>query len=154
MSASTLEQLARAMKARSNILVLTGSLCDEMELGQKKLSDYAADLALKLNAPIAAGANTVNALRGKGARVTKKVAIEIVEMLRYDEWRDKVIPDRPDLLVFIGFPREIARALASASQATETIFLGTAEIAEGTYSMPDQSQVELEKALSILLKTL
>lgn len=154
MSVSTPEQLAKAIKARSSILVLTGSLCDEMELGQKKLSDYAADLALKLDAPIAAGANTVNALRSKGARATKKVAIEMVEMLRYDEWRDKVIPNRPELLVFVGFPREIAMALASAAKGTETISLGTAEIAEATYSLPDQSQAELEQALSSILKAL
>lgn len=154
MSASTPEQLAKAMKDGRNILVMTGSLCDEMEFGQKKLSDYAAELALKLDAPIAAGANTVNALRTKGARVTKKVAIEIVEMLRYDEWRDKVLSNRPDLLVFIGFTRSVAQALAASASSTQTVNLGTAEIAEATYSLPDQSQAEFERALKSILKAL
>lgn len=154
MSVSTPAQLARAMKGKKGILILTGSLCDQMELGEKKLSDYAADLALKLDAPIAASANTVNALRAKGTRVEKKLAIEIVEMLRYDGWRDPIMRNRPEVLIFIGYPRGIASGLVSATEGAETIVLGTTAIAESTYSSPDQSQSDFEQSLKSLLKAL
>ncbi|MBI2958259.1 MAG: hypothetical protein HYY32_05385 [Chloroflexi bacterium] len=154
MSVSTPEQLARVMKARKNVLVLAGSLCDEMELEGKKLGEYAADISVKLGAPVAATANSIAALRANGAKASKKLAIQLVEMLRYEGWRDPIMPERPELLLFIGYPKDVMKALASASTAVETVALCTSAIEEATHSLPAGSQRQFADELEAILKGL
>ena len=48
------QELATYLKSKKNILLLTGALCDEVDFDGKTLMDYAAELAKKLNLPVAA----------------------------------------------------------------------------------------------------
>jgi len=154
MSTVTPDQLASYIGGKSNVLVLAGYLCDEMEFEGKKLSDYVAELAAKLNAPVAATGNSVTALRQKGVKAQKKFAVPLVEMLRYDQWRDPIMANRPEVLLLIGYPPSIARGLVSAAQGVASVVLSTAAIEEATYSFPDASlqgyRLNLEKLLDCL----
>ncbi|MEW6033999.1 MAG: hypothetical protein AB1603_03995 [Chloroflexota bacterium] len=154
MSITTPAQLAKYIKGKKNVLVLAGYLCDEVEFNGKKLSDYAAEVALRLDVPVAATGNSVVALKQKGARAAKKVALGLVEMLRYKEWRDPVTASRPDLLVLIGYPREVARALVTAARGVETVVLGTSVVEEATYSLGDASLSQYQRNLEGLVKRL
>lgn len=154
MSVVTPAQLAKYMKARSNVIVMAGYQCDEMELDGRKLSDYAAEVALKLNAPVAATGNAVVALKAKGAKAIKKVAVELVEMLRYAEWRDPIMSHRPEAVVFIGYPKGIATSLVVAARDVDTMVLGADDVSEATYSLGDASLKKYQQNLDRLLKAL
>lgn len=154
MSVSTPARLAKYLKGKKNVLVMAGYHCDEVEFDDKKLSDYAADLANRLEAPIAAGGNSVVALKAKGAKATKKLALAVVEMFRYPSWRDPIMKERPDVLVFIGYPREMARGLVSAAKGVDTVVLGMAAVDEATLSLPDSSLKQYQRNLEGLVKAL
>lgn len=154
MNPSTPAEVARAMKGTRNLLVLAGSLCDEMELDGRKLLDYAADIALKLDAPVAATANTVVALKARGVRTAKKAAVQMVEMLRHEGWRDPVAAQRPEMLVLIGYPGEVARALVVATQGAQIVALGTSAVEQATYSLGNASQKRFQVELEEIIKGL
>ncbi|MBI2857458.1 MAG: hypothetical protein HYX90_00150 [Chloroflexi bacterium] len=154
MKLSTPQQLAQVMRQKKSVLLFAGPYCDEMELGGSLLSDYASNISLRLDAPIAASANTVNRLRQKKAKVAKKSAIELVEMLRYPDWRDPITAPRPDLCVFIGFSNVVAAALAHASRGTDTVVLGMSPSPDATYGFAESSQSGLQSNLDALLAAL
>ena len=154
MNTATSAQIAEYMRGKENVLILAGYQCDEMELGGRKLGDYAAELAVKLDAPVAATGNSVVALRDKGARARKQVALEVLELLRYEKWRGPIADKRPDLLVFIGYPRGMAQGLVSAARDVETVVLGTAAIEGATRCLPDASLKNYQKSLDQLIQSL
>lgn len=154
MSVATPARLARYIRGKKNVLVFAGYLCDEMELDGRKLSDYVAEISVKLGAPVAATGNTAVALKERGARAANKVALEVVEMLRYKEWRDPIMPQRPDLLVFVGYPGAIARALVTAAQGVETVVLGTAGVEEASQCLGEVSLAQYRRSLERLAKAL
>ncbi len=147
MTVSKPEEISRLLREKKGVLFLAGSLCDEMELGSERLCDYVANLSSRINAPVAASGNVINGLRERGAKVSKKAAIQLVEMLRYEGWRDPIMGARPELLVFIGFPNDVVRALVYATQGADTMVLGTGAIEGATYCLADCSQFQLKKDL-------
>ena len=149
------EELAKTMKAKSHVLIMTGALCDEVEFCGKKLLDYAAEIAGKVGAPVAATANTIMGLKERDVpRVKKMWAAEVVNYMRYP-WQDSVIDDKPDLLVLVGYNTTVAQSLVSAVVDAETMVLGNAVLEEATYSLPDASSLQqwqnnLEQLLNVL----
>jgi len=144
-------ELANALKSRKNVLLLTGYLCDEMELNGRRLVDYAADIALKLNLSVAATGNTVVALKERGVRAGKKVLAEMVNLTRFPHWGDPVITERPEVMVFIGYPPGVLKPLLPAVKGAETIVLGNVCLKEATFSLPDASLSQYRLNLESLI---
>jgi len=154
MSVNTPEEMANYLKTKKNVLLVTGSLCDEVELGGRRLLDYAADIAKGLKLPVAATANTAKGLRAREVGGVKKMwAAELVNYLR-SPWQDSIMPSKPEVLVFLGYGPEVARRLVSAVKSAETVVLGNRCVDEATHSLADTSLAGWEKALGELVKAL
>jgi len=140
MSVKQPQELASYIKGKKNVLVLTGSLCDSVDFGGKSLMDYAAEIIKKLGAPVAATANTPLGLKAKGAEPgeKKKYVAEILSALRFP-WMEPIMPEKPELLVFIGYPPAVAASLVSMVKDTETAVLGNTYVEQATCSLPDAS---------------
>jgi len=151
------EELARnlrELKEKKRVLLATGALCDEIELDGKKLLDYAAELALKLDVPVAATGNTVRGLRERGVEKTKKIFVaELLEFLR-SKWLEPLMPERPEVLILVGYTPEITRRLLTGLKDVETAVLGPAAIPEASYSLPDMSLKQWAENLERLVKSL
>ena len=134
------QELANYIKVKKNVLVLTGSLCDSVDFGGKSLMDYAAEIIKKLGAPVAATANTPLGLKAKGAEPgeKKKYVAEILSALRFP-WMEPIMPEKPELLVFIGYPPAVAASLVSMVKDAETAVLGNTYVEQATCSLPDAS---------------
>ena len=147
-------EVAQYLKGKKDVLLLTGALCDEMELDGKKLIDYAADLAKALNAPVAATANTVVGLKARGVTTAaKKYAAEIVDYMR-SPWHEPIMKNKPAALVFIGYNPVVAKGLTSMVKDADTVMLGNVCIEEATYSLPDASPSQYQRNLTDLIKAL
>ena len=140
MSVKQPQELASYIKGKKNVLVLTGSLCDSVDFGEKSLMDYAAEIIKKLGAPVAATANTPLGLKAKGADPgeKKKYVAEVLSALRFP-WMEPIMPEKPELLVFIGYPPAVAASLVSMVKDAETAVLGNTYVEQATYSLPDAS---------------
>ena len=147
-------QLARYLKGKKNVLLLTGAMCDEMELDGKKLIDYAADLAKTLDVPVAATGNSVVGLKAKGVTsAAKKYAAEIMDYMR-SPWREPIMKTKPKALVFIGYNPVVVKGLTSMVSNAPTVVLGNTYIEEATYSLPDASPTQYKRNLEELIKAL
>jgi len=139
MSVKQPQELASYIKGKKNVLLLTGSLCDKVDFDGKLLLDYAAEIAKKLNAPVAATANTSKGLKERGVdKARKKFVGEILSQLRFP-WLEPIMPEKPDLLVFIGYSPSTGASLASTVKDAETVVLGNTYVEQATYSLPDAS---------------
>lgn len=154
MKAENLAQLASYLKEKRNVLILTGYWCDEIELNGRKLVDYAGEIAQRLKAPVAATGNTVVALKEKGVQAKKKLVAEVINLMRYPEWRDPIMPEKPNVLILIGYPPKIAKALTSGIRDSETVVLGNTLIEEATFSLPDASLKKYKQNLEELIQEL
>jgi len=139
MAAKDSKELATYLKGKKNVLLLTGSLCDEIDFEDgKMLIDYAADIAKKLDVPVAATANTVKGLKARGVtNAAKKLVAEMVDYMRWSPWREPIMKEKPDVLVFIGYPPEVGNRLASTVKDGETVVLGHVYADYATYSLHD-----------------
>jgi len=153
MSKNTPDELAGYLKSKKNVLLLAGDLCTKIEFDGKKLLDHAAEIARSIGAPVAATGNTPLGFKDKDVKYKKMYAAEVVNYLRRP-WEDDIIEERPDMLVFIGYNREVARRLISAVKDAETVNLGERYVAEATYSLPDASLGEWHQSLKELVQAL
>lgn len=154
MNASQPSQIAEYLKSKRNVLILTGSLCDDIDFNGKKLLDYAAEVAGKIGAPIAATGNTINGLRERNAKAVKKMwAIEVINYLQYP-WQDSVIENKPEALVFIGYSPAVAQRLVSMTKDTDSVVLGNTYIAGATCSLPDASLRQWQQNLEQLIQAI
>jgi CO dehydrogenase/acetyl-CoA synthase epsilon subunit len=139
MSIKQPQEIAEYLKSRGRVLILTGSLCDRVDFGDKTLADYAAEIAKKLDATVAAGANTPKGLKQRGVeKVSKRYAAEVVNNTRFS-WLDPIVAERPEVLVLIGYPPVPAASLVGMAKDIETVVLGNTYVAGATYSLPDAS---------------
>jgi len=134
------KELASILRGKRDALLVVGSLSDQVEIKGKKLVDLAADLALRLNLPVAATGNTITGLRAKGVTEVKKMwVMELVDFLRHASWLEPFLPRRPQTIILLGYTPEIARNVISALKDVETVVLGPAALEGATYSIPDVS---------------
>lgn len=155
MSAKQASEMASFIKSKKNVLLMAGDLCDKIDFGGKLLSDYAADIANKAKLPVAATGNTVKGLKAKGVTsAAHKYAAEIVDFTKESEWRDPIMAERPDLLVFIGYSSVAAAGLAAAACNVETAVLGNVYAEQATCSLPDASLSQYQQNLDELTKAL
>lgn len=154
MSAKKAADLAKTLR-RKRALLLVGSLADEVNFGGRTLLDYAADIAKKLDLPVAATGNTVVGLKEKGVTRTKKMWVgEVVDFLRYP-WKDPIMEKKPDLAVFVGYSPAVAGNLTSMVTKVQTMVLGSTYVPQATYSLPDSSSLgQWQKSLEELVQAL
>ena len=153
MSVNTPKELAGYLKSKKNVLLLAGDLCTKIELDGKNLLDHAAEIARAMGAPVAATGNTPLGFKDKDVKYKKMYAAEVVNYLRRP-WEDDIIDQKPDVLVFIGYNKEVARRLISAVMDADTVNLSEQYVAEATYSLPDASLSEWQKSLQELAQAL
>ena len=151
---SVFTELVGNIKKRKNVLLLTGYLCDEMELGGRKLSDFAAQIALKLDLPVAATGSSAVPLKEKGVRATRKALAEMVNLTRFPYWGDPITAQRPEMMVFIGYPARMLKSVLPAVKGVETVVLGNMSMKDATFSLPDASLREYQKNLESLIGSL
>lgn len=155
MSAKDPSELAEYLKSKKNVLLLTGASCEEIELDGKMLLDYAAELASKTNFPVAATGNTAKPLKAKGIEnIKKRFLVEIVDQMRGPAWRDSLMSERPELLVFIGYSPMVVDGLLSSVKGAETMVLGNEYTKEATYCLPDASLAQYERNLKQLIQAM
>ena len=155
MSVKLPAELAQLLSKKKNILLLTGSLCDEVDFDGKKLLDYAAEISSKLNAPVAATANTPQGLRARDVKSVEKMFVaEVVNQMRHP-WQEPIMEQKPEVLVFIGYPPAIASRLTSTVKEAETVVLGNTYVEEATYSLPQSSSLnQWQQSLEQFIQTL
>ena len=155
MSVKLASELAAYLRSKRNILLLTGSLCDEVDFDDKKLLDYAAEIAIKLDVPVAATANTPLGIKARGVKSVRKMwAAEVVNFMRYP-WEEPIMEQKPEVLVFIGYPPAVASRLVSAVEEVETVVLGNTYVEEATYSLPESpSLLRWQQSLEQLIQSL
>ena len=81
--------LGQYLSSGKRVLIMAGALCDQLELEDKSLLDYVADMSKKMKAPVAATGNTVNGLRERGIDTNKAWAAEMVNFMRWD-WQNPI----------------------------------------------------------------
>jgi CO dehydrogenase/acetyl-CoA synthase epsilon subunit len=166
MNVKTPQEIAAFIKTRKNPLLVTGYLCDVFQMDGRKLIDYAADIARKLDIVVAATANTVGGLRARDVERTKKMWIG--EMLNYmrDPWRKQymqrdvptlhsLMGDRPDLLVLMGYSSRVTDWLISGLKDIDTVALAPRAVGRATCTLPDTTSMrQWQKLLDELVAAL
>ncbi len=147
------EEIAKYLKEKKKVLIMSGWLCDRVELDGKKLIEYVVELANKLDAPVAATGNTVNTVRERINTKTKKMwAAEIPMYLRYD-WNEPF--ERPDVIVLIGYTPDVVRSIVTAMDGeVETVVLESKEVKEATISLPNMTVKEWKRSLEKLINSI
>ncbi|MCW3141010.1 MAG: hypothetical protein N2V72_02345 [Methanophagales archaeon] len=148
--------LKSKLKKKAKILIMCGELCNRVELGDQKLLDYIIQLAAKTDAPVAATGNTVVELKKRGVKARKMFAAEIVFYLKYN-WREELgLPDKPEVVVLVGYNSDILKSIVSTleSAGVDTVVLDNIEIEEATFSMHGLSFQEWKQGLEMLIKSL
>ena len=154
MNAKDTAKLANYLKSKKKVLILAGALCDDINFDGKKLLDYAAEIATRINSPIAATGNTIVGLKARNVKAAKKMWVaEVLDYMRHP-WKDPVIDQKPELLVFIGYDPATARALVGGVNNAETLVLGNVHIKEATHSLPDASLEGWQQSLEQLAQAL
>ena len=145
--------LADYLKSKEKVLILAGSLCEQIDFGEKNLLDYVAEIARGSGAAVAATGNTCIGLRKRGIDTKKSWAAALVNYTHYP-WQDPIINGKPEVMVFVGYNQTAACHLASAVEDVDTVSLGNTYIEATTYSLPDASLNGLQQNLVELVKAL
>jgi len=136
----TPDETAKLIKEEKRRLLVAGSICGTLEVGGKKLLDYVVDMAKLTDTPIAATGSTMFQLKdNKEVKAKKMMAADLVNFLRVEKWEEPLTPERPELLVFLGFYPEVARMLVSTIGDQKTMVLDNRYFDSATYSAPDLS---------------
>ncbi len=122
------------IKKHKNPVLVTGDGCDNISLNGKKLVEYAAEIAKKLDCPVAATGNTVLYLKKNDELNIKKMWL--AELFRYldEDWVDNLSESRPDLLILIGYHPRIVDGMVSNARRIHTVFLGPGKLSSANRS--------------------
>lgn len=146
-------ELAQYLKSKKNVLLLSGWLCDTVELDGRKLFDYLVEIAIKLDVPVAATANTAMGMKERGLTKTKKMWLsEVIEYLHRGEWRDEymrkidpeiesLMPERPEVVVLIGYNPQVSDWAISGFRGVETVALTPGMVERATYCLPETTSL-------------
>ena len=129
--------IAKCLKEDKNVLLLTGALCDTLEIGGKKLLEYAAEIAELAGIPVAATGNTIAGLVDKNIKTKKVFAGDVINYMRCEKWEEPLTPERPETLVFIGYYPDFLNMMLTALRDTKTVSLDNVALEEATLSPPD-----------------
>ncbi len=150
-----INELVRYLRARNEKLMMCGEFCNRIELGDKKLIDYAAAIASKLDAHVAATGNTVLELKKRGIATRKMWAAEVIYYLQHDRWKEGLdMAARPDVVILLGYNMDILRAIVNSLWTIETVVLDNIPVEEATYSLSQRSIPEWKNALDLIINEL
>jgi len=148
-------QWARRLRDHDRPLIVAGDGCDQIELDGKPLSEYARELAKRLDCPVAATGNTVVALQeeDKGVKLKK---MWLAELFRYleEKWEDPIMEDRPDLLLLLGYQPHRLSGMVAGIRDIGVVHLGPGELPEADLTMGAIPLREWKQNLDALLKEL
>ena len=151
---STAIEIAKCLKEDKNILLLTGALCDNMEIGEKRLVEYAGEIAELAGIPVAATGNTIAALVERDIKTKKVFAGNVINYMRAEKWEDPIAPERPETLVFIGYYPSFLNMMLSTLKGKKTICLDNVALEEVTLSPPDMNIDDWGKFLNEIINEL
>ncbi|MBI4621490.1 MAG: hypothetical protein HY739_15250 [Desulfobacterales bacterium] len=129
--------IAKCLKEDKNILLLTGALCDTLEIGGKRLVEYAGEIAELAGIPVAATGNTIASLVKRNIKTKKMFAGDVINYMRVEKWEDPIAPERPETLVFIGYYPQFLNMMLTSLGDNKTVSLDNVAIGEATISLPD-----------------
>lgn len=136
----TPDETVRLLKEEKKCLLMAGSICNNLEVGGRKLLDYVVDIAKLTDTPIAATGSTMFQLKdNKEIKAKKMMAADVVNFLRADKWEEPLTPEKPELLVFFGYYPDVAKMLISTIMGQKTMALDNRYMDGATYSAPDLS---------------
>ncbi len=148
------QKWAQYIKKHKNPLIVTGDSSENIELGGKKLLDYATRIAGKLSCPIAATGNTVIPLQKNNGFNVKKMWI--AELFRYlqGKWSEPLLEKRPDLLVLIGYRPEILAGMINTVKRVHTVYLGPGKLDAANRSVDEITLKDWKNNLEELISEL
>ncbi|MFH2013241.1 MAG: carbon monoxide dehydrogenase beta subunit family protein [Pseudomonadota bacterium] len=154
----TPNEAATFLKEEKKKLLVAGSMCNDLEVGGKKLLDYVVEIAKLTDTPIAATGNTMLQLvklkEDNEIKAKKMMVADVINFIRAEKWEEPITPERPELLVFLGYYPDVARMLISTVKNTKTMFLDCRYLEGATYSTPDLSSKEWDDFLNKLIDNL
>ena len=133
---ATAADIAKSLKDKKTLL-FTGALCDTLEIGGKKLLEYAAEIAESAGIPVAATGNTVAGLVKKDITTKKVFAMDIINYMRAEKWEEPLFKEKPETLAFIGYYPSFLNMMLTALKDTKTVTLDNVALEEATLSPPD-----------------
>ena len=143
-----INKLVGYLRGKKEKLMMCGEFCNRIELDDKRLIDFAAAIAVKTGAHVAATGNTVVELKRRGVATRKMWAAEVIFYLQYNRWREGLgLPARPDVVILLGYNIDMLRAIVGALKGMETVVLDNIVVEEATFSLPELSIREWKDAL-------
>lgn len=142
------------IKKHKNPVIVAGDGCDNIELGGKKLVEYAGQIAEKLGCAVAATGNTVLSLKKNDKLKIKKMWL--AELFRYldEKWEDSLVENRPDLLILIGYHPRIVEGMVSNARRIHTVFLGPGKLNSANRSTDEVPLKDWKTSLDNLVNAL
>ncbi len=115
---------AQYINNHKNPLMVVGDISDNVKLNGKMLTEYAAEVALKLDCQVAATGNSVLEIKKhEGIKVKKMWLAELIIGLK-GKWADPVLSERPDLLIFIGYRPDVIDGMVAGLKRIHSVHLG------------------------------
>lgn len=134
-----------------NPLILAGDVCNHIMLDSKRLTEYAAEIALKLDCQVGATGNAINDLsKYQGIKVRKAWLAELITALK-GEWAEPILSERPDILIFIGYRPEMIDGLLAGVESVGSVHLGPGKSLASERSLAATTFSEWKQNLEALL---
>ncbi len=146
---------ATFLRGHQNPLVCAGQGCLEIELGGKRLLEYAREVASRLKCPIAATGN-VQAVLGSAGQEVRSKKMWLAELFCYLQgtWQEPLLAKRPDLVVLAGYPPWMIRGLVERVKAVSFVHLGPGRLENADRSVGEAPLGEWKQALERLVEAL
>lgn len=150
------EQMAILLKRKKKVMMITGALSEKIRFPDgNSLLDYALKVSNTLGASLSATGNTLRPLKEKDANINgaKQWFIEIINQVS-SPFPGPFLGNKPDLMLFIGYPAGVLNNFLPTVEGIETAYLGIRHIPSATASPPDMSLKDLQNYLEELLQAL
>ena len=143
---------AEYINKHKNPLIVVGDICDNVKLNGKMLTEYAVNVALKLDCHVAATGNTILTIKKhESIKVKKMWLAELIVALK-GKWADPFISERPDLLIFIGYRPEVIDGMVAGLKRIHSVHLGPGKSRATNQGVEAVKFSEWESNLSELIK--
>lgn len=114
----------RFIREHQNPLIVAGEGCNHIKFDHKMLTNYVAEMAQKLDCQVAATGNIIKEIeKHQGIKVKKAWLGELIASLK-GEWADPILPQRPDILIFIGYRPDMIDGMIADLKQIDTVHLG------------------------------
>jgi acetyl-CoA decarbonylase/synthase complex subunit epsilon len=151
------EVLASLIEKSKRTILIVGHRASDIDIGDKKLIDYAIDLANAKDIAVVATAHSIKEFFNRGFRgATSMPLMDIANRLSDSGWNGLDDAGDYDLAIFIGIPYYMAWLVLSGlkhmSSHLQTVSLDGQYQPNASWSTPNISPLELQEFLDILLE--